>query len=199
MNKTYLLVLGLFFFYQNVGAQVDTVPPALVCKNILPVDLSDHCYGYLKVQALVDTVYDDSQYYELTYRKECTGEGFPSTDSLQFLAGDGTANVELWARDSTGNISSCKITLFFLDQGFCHTGSALFFTTAEGDGIDSVSTHVYGTNCLLDSMDYHVPTSVLGWGYGWMSWTPGYWSTWRNIMPAAGYSYDVVPSRNNDP
>ena len=39
------------------------VPPVLVCKNILLIHLSDFCLGYVKAQELIDTVYDDSQYY----------------------------------------------------------------------------------------------------------------------------------------
>jgi len=72
MNKIRLLVFGFLFFCQGVDAQVDTVPPVLVCKNILTIHFSDFCYGYLKAQELVDTVYDDSQYYDLTFRRECT-------------------------------------------------------------------------------------------------------------------------------
>ena len=195
MNKNYLLVFSLLFFYQSVAAQVDTLSPVLGCKNIHQVHLSNFCHGYLKVQDVVDTVYDDSQYYELSFRLECTGEGFPSTDSLLFLASDFSSNVEIWARDSTGNTSTCKMTMYFYAHAYCDGGASLLFTTPDWKGIDSVSTHVYGSNCLLDSLDYHIPTTA-PW---WHSWTPGNWISYAGFVPAAGYNDEVVPSRNNDP
>ena len=55
MNSIRTLFFALLFFCQNIGAQVDTVPPVLVCKNLPWIQLSDVCYGNVNVQELVDT------------------------------------------------------------------------------------------------------------------------------------------------
>ncbi len=197
MNKIRLLFFALLLFALNLDAQVDTVSPVLVCKNILVIHLNNFCFGYLKAQELLDTVYDDSQYYELALRKECTGDGFPPTDSLLFLANEFIPKVELWARDSTGNISTCAMTLYFPEDGFCDFGSSLRFTTLKGDGIDGVSTHIIGENCHQDSIDYQI-SDPIGVSSGWNSWSPGE-LTGGGFAPYAGYAYDITPARNDDP
>lgn len=198
MHKRLIPLFFLFLIAQNGRAQSDTVPPILVCQDILLVQLSDFCYGYVKAQNLVDTVYDDSQFYELTFRRVCTGDGFPATDSIIFLEPEFAPKIEVWARDSAGNTSTCTMTLVFHDSGMCDAGSNLKFTTKDGEGIDDVMTHIIGGHCSLDSVDYQIPGTP-GVGASWYSWTPGTWMSYFSLVPATGYEYEVFPSKNNDP
>ncbi|MFN0215655.1 MAG: dockerin type I domain-containing protein [Saprospiraceae bacterium] len=199
MYKILPLLSALLLLVQKIDAQIDTVPPELVCKNFPWIQLSDFCFGNVNVQELVDTVYDDSQYYELAFRKVCTGDGFPSTKELTFLESESLSKVELWARDSAGNTSTCEMRLYFHDSGFCDFGSSLDFFTSDGDGIDSVVTHVMGENCLHDSIDYQIAMTGIIFSSGWYSWMPGSWISYGGFAPVTGYNYDILPSRNNDP
>ena len=69
MPKTYLLLFALFLFCVNLEAQVDTVPPVLVCKNNISVTITPTCQVTVWASDLVDTVYDDAQPIELGIRK----------------------------------------------------------------------------------------------------------------------------------
>ncbi len=198
MNKTLPALFALLFFSQNLIAQVDTVPPTLVCKNLTWVSLGPQCFSTFFTTDFVDTVYDDSPVYELALRKACTGSGFPSDTSVFVDASEGFVTVDVWARDSSGNTSTCQVIFGLVDNGFCDPASSLFFKTRESDGIDSVFTHVIGSNCKSDSVDYRIPSNQ-SWGYLWNSWTAGQWMNYGGLVPAAGYTYDIIPSRNNDP
>ncbi len=200
MNKIRLLLFALLFLVQNLDAQVDTVPPVLVCKNLTVVLLGPLCYSTFYAVDYIDTVYDNSQYYELGLRKTCTGSGFPQHDLVFMDASEaGNVSVEVWARDSSGNTASCQTSFTLFDHnGNCDPASILTFKTPEQDGIDSVVTHVKGNNCQFDSIDYKIPSNQ-GWGISWFSSMPGRWLTSGGFVPAAGYTYDLIPARNNDP
>ena len=139
MNKIRIIIFVVLLFGQNLGAQTDTVPPVLVCKNVPWIQLSDVCFGNVNVQELVDTIYDDSQYYELAFRKKCTGDGFPSTEELSFLESESLSKVELWARDSAGNTSTCEMSLYFHDSGFCDFGSFPFNACNAGPLVSMIA------------------------------------------------------------
>jgi hypothetical protein len=70
-----------------------------------------------------------------------------------------------------------------------------FQTTLE-QGIDSVYVDVAGSNCLADSFGFQI------FSYCPAFWYPqlvGYYSQFGPISPTAGYTFSVVPSKNNLP
>lgn len=196
-----LLFLALLNFAPPATAQVDTVPPVLTCKANLPwVMIGQFCQTTLLASEFIDSIADNSSYYELGVRKACTGTGFPAQNIVNYYANEfGPQKVEIWAKDSSGNTSNCEVPLFIADfTGICDPGSGLSFRTVEGDGIDSVFTRITGQNCNFDSVNYQIPDSV-GWGYFWESWTPGSWMNYGSFVPSAGYTFDIIPYQNLDP
>ena len=200
MSKLIYPLLCLLFFTQNLDAQVDTVPPVLVCKDINLVFLGATCYLQLFASDLVDTVYDDSQYHEIGMRKKCTGSGFTAQQTIAYTASEqGPQTLEIWGRDSSGNTSHCEIEVNVVDNaGICDPASDIRLRTPKNQGIDSVSTSIRGSNCVGDTIDYKVGYTG-GIGSFWFSWDPGNWMTYGGMVPSAGYQYEVVPSRNDRP
>jgi hypothetical protein len=117
MKKRYLFAALLFFQAFTTGAQIDTVPPTLVCKNSFGDFI--FCFSNIYGHAFLDTVYDNSNGpVDIRLRRECVGTGFPENDNLVF--GPGSINfLEIWARDAAGNTASCPCLFMALDQGFC--------------------------------------------------------------------------------
>jgi hypothetical protein len=199
MNKFYLSLFALFLFCQNLEAQVDTVPPVLVCKQWPALMLGPMCYLTLQASDFVDTVYDNSQYYQLSVRKKCTGTGFPEQNWILFDASEGYGIVEVWARDSSGNTTVSDLSFFIYDgSGFCDPGSSIRYRTRKQQDLDSVVTTVNGSNCMADTIDYRIPSNM-GLGVGWWASPPGNWMVYGALVPSAGYTYEIIPARNNDP
>lgn len=181
-------------------AQTDTIAPTLICKGDSHFIMDQFCTTEFTAEDLIDSVSDNSQYYELGIRKACTGVGFPEYNSITFYIGEtALPGTEIWARDSSGNTATCTIDLFILDNGFCDPGSRLYFKTVDNnDPIDGVYTQIKGQNCQMDSLDYRIPGNS-SYGAFWFSSQTGLWMSYFCFAPSVGYNYDISPDRNDNP
>lgn len=197
MNKIFIPLFAFLFFSKMLVAQVDTVPPVVVCKQDL--NLITLLYYYATAVELLDTSYDNTNgMLELGVRKVCTGDGFPENkSSVLFLVNElGPQTVEVWARDGAGNVNSCFSTVF-IDIGSSDPGSSLRIISPENEGVDNVTTFVKGSHCYYDydSVDYQIPNNF-GW---WPSGISGQWMTYSPIVYHAGYNLTVTPTKNINP
>lgn len=195
MNRITFPLFAFLLFSKTLLAQVDTMPPVIVCNN----NSTLVALSYINVTStdFLDTFYDNtSGFLELGVRKVCTGSGFPENkSSVIFVINEyGNQTVEVWARDTTGNTTSCLSTVF-IDIGSSDPGSSLYFFTPDNEGIDSVTTFVKGSHCYYDSIDYQIPNDQ---GL-WTSWAPGYWMTYRPMVLHAGYNFTAYPIKNINP
>lgn len=194
MNKFYLPLFALFLFCQNLEAQVDTVPPVLVCSNNISVTITPTCLVTVWASDVVDTVYDDTQPIELGIRKPCVGSGFPSKKSTTFTSSyEGTQTVEVWARDNSGNSTSCTTTIWVQNFGSCEGWSYVdfFAYTPKDESINQVKIKIDGQNCLGDTVDIDGITDKL------LSPITAYYKCYE--YPKPGYDLIIEPSRNFDP
>jgi Dockerin type I domain len=199
MHKIYLLLFALFLFSQNLDAQVDTVPPVLVCKQWPSINLAPQCYTTLWAIDMVDSVYDDdTQPVQLGIRKRCTGSGFSQQNHIEFTANEyGAQPIEVWAKDNSGNTTVCFTTVLVGDSnGNCDPGFTMRFVTPLEAGIDSIFIDVKGSNCLLDSFEYQL------FAYNSESFPPflqGIYSEFSSVSRAVGSNFTVTPVKNNRP
>jgi hypothetical protein len=202
MKTTLLLLFAALLQAPTLSAQTDTIPPTLLCKTIPTVLLGPFCIVMLSPSEFIDTVYDNSPFVELGIRKSCTGSGFPTNNTVLYDAGEqGSQSVEIWARDSSGNTSSCRSSFSLLDLGICDPASFLRFKSPKNKALRKVNTRISGSNCLLDTLDFIIPTLPPEFSPGstWFEQSPGTWMNYGGIVPAAGYQYEVAPFRNMDP
>ena len=198
MKKILLLIFALLLFRQVLDAQTDTVPPVLICKHWESIGLGPLCFFSLSAADFIDTVYDNSQSFELGIRKTCTGTGFPPQSSIMFYASEqGYQSIEIWARDMSGNTTSCAHSFFVGDGiGNCDALFGLRFVTDLEEGIDHVWVDIEGVNCLNDSLAYQIFAFI-------PDWLPpsfmAYYSQFGSIAPSAGYNFQVSPSKNETP
>ena len=191
-------LFALFFFIQGLNAQIDTLPPVLICKTQVAFVINPTCYATVLAESFIDTVYDDTQLLELAIRKKCVGSGFPSTSYISFGANElGSQVVEIWARDNTGNTTSCIVNINVGDYvGNCDPSLTIYFGTVSQSGIDSVFADIRGTNCELDSFNYSIFASIPDWIPTILQ---GYYSAFSSISPAAGYDVEIIPYKNDNP
>lgn len=199
MNK---ILLPLFLFcclLQPLDAQVDTVPPVLVCKQYSSIGLF-MCNLTLSASDLIETLSDDNTptgQIQVGVRKSCVGAGFPENKThVNYSNGNdyGYQTVEVWARDHAGNVS-VGYSNFMLQEppGWCclpsnPTGIA---HTIAGDAINAVKFNIRGQNCLADTVDVEgFSSNFFTFDYVFQSWEG----------PARpGYDFSVTPSKNDDP
>jgi len=200
MNKMIFPLFAFLFFSKMLVAQVDTVPPVLVCKNTVTVNIGQNCYKNLWVTDFIDGVSDNlspNTNIELGLRRFCAGTGFPVSESIRFTADDFEVNtIEAWARDSAGNTDSCLISVEIYDPtGTCAPSSwpKVWANTPDDKGIIGVNIEVEGYHCLYDSTHCQKMTALFP----------------NSIFPFAlidscffgngfGYSFNMTPTKNTN-
>jgi hypothetical protein len=198
MHPSKLPFLFLLFLTQSVVAQIDTLPPTLVCKSNIVASLFPTCMGTLTASNIIESVSDESQPIELGVRKRCTGTGFPLKDKVTYGGEElGVRWAEVWARDPFGNTTSCTTIVYVNDYpGFCDAGFSIRFETILTEGIDSIHATIKGRNCELDT--FETPIFV----YNFPSNPPssqGNYFRYGPPAPEAGYQFDITPTKNINP
>lgn len=196
MNRFTIPLFIILFFSKSLAAQVDTVPPVLVCKNIPDITVYGICAGALWVSDFVDTVYDDistAQNIQLGIRKQCTGSGFPENSTSLNASVYETLRLEIWAKDANGNTSSCQINTYVGDiSGACDPGYSFLahlpINDANDNGIAHVDFHVTGANCTADSVDIQINSG-----------NEAFYSQFGILIPTAGYNTIVTANKNINP
>ena len=195
MNKICFPLFALFLFCQKIDAQVDTVPPVLVCKNQVVANIGGTCLVTVWAADLVDTVYDNnSAIIELGLRKPCVGTGFPLKNFSYFTSTMlGTQSVELWARDNSGNTTSCTTTILVSTfNGSCGAGSITIGAyTLKAESIDSVKIEIEGQNCLADTVDIEAYTTN--------DWSFDSYFYCQECPLYPGYDLSIKASKDNRP
>lgn len=169
MKKT---LLSLFFlgFMGSTMAQTDTVPPTLVCKNqYVPTDVRMYeCWSTVPAINLLDTVYDDTNGpIALGMQYDCKTTGFPMDSFLTFYTG--SRLVEVWAKDSAGNTSSCVARVTIYEQGFCDPGFYQYkVTTPEWRSLPNTTIIVDSGNCIFDSIHFELHTTATNGQYEYL-------------------------------
>jgi Cohesin domain/Dockerin type I domain len=99
---------------QAVVTVRDTTRPKLVLRSNITATLNEPT-GTLNAQQLVSSVTDNCSALnkiQLGMRKVGTGLGFPTSSTLTLACKDtGKVNIEIWARDSSGNTESKTTTI----------------------------------------------------------------------------------------
>ena len=191
MNRFTFPLFAFLSFFQSLNAQVDTVPPVVVCKPALDIPVNIPCFATVWPSDFIVSATDDSSLPVQTgIRKSCTGDGFPENGSyLIFTAAEwGTARVECWARDAAGNTGSCTMTIFVSDAaGSCDPSYTIRTAMPSGSGIQNAMIDVAGANCWGDSLKSLYETWLDGaiTGFGFIS------------LP--GYNTGVTPEKNVNP
>ncbi len=139
----------LFAFSVSLHAQQDTIPPFLVCHNNLSVNLPANCALTIWATDFIDASVPNHEYNYLQFgiRRRCAGTGFPeNTYSLDFSVCElGLVPIEVWARDTAGNTSSCHINVIIQSPaGSCDPFNYLTTNTPSGNGIVHTKIDVLG-------------------------------------------------------
>ena len=196
MNKMIFPLIAFLFFSKMLVAQVDTVPPVLVCKSSIDVGTLFLCVMPVYPIDLIDSLTDNTQMpIEIGIRKACTGSGFPldalnmPITTVTFTWGDwGEQAAEVWARDAAGNVTSCITPVYVFDPtGSCDPFIKITTNTPAQQGIHNVNIGVKGNHCYWGPFDYQVST------YTW-----GYWEGISNLAPT-GSEITITPSKNINP
>lgn len=194
MNRITFPLFAFLLFSNILVAQVDTVPPVIMCKQILEVPPLYTCGGTYWVADFVDTMYDDQSSYQniqLGIRKKCTGSGFPENSTQIHGEILEPLNLEIWARDTAGNTSFCHVNTIVSDpSGVCDPGFGVDVSMPTNQGIKNVSVVVKGGNCLGDSLGLNFISIVTNQN--------GHWSSFGSTT-RPGYTTHITPSKNINP
>ncbi|MBL7809104.1 MAG: hypothetical protein JNN28_14890 [Saprospiraceae bacterium] len=205
MKKYIPLCISLLLSSASILAQTDSIPPVLVCRDTFTIDIifdNLECRSTASLHQLVLDVSDNSGAVQLGLRRQCMGSGFPPDTTAVFTSDDvGVKTVEIWARDSAENYSSCTSNIV-LNGGYggCDPLNWAFqFQNQEDFGIMNVQAQILAYNCQGDTVRMTGP-------YG-PGTNPNYWSyhidgilAYRGyIAPEAGYTIEIVPFRNDNP
>lgn len=162
--KKSITLIGLFLCFLSLQAQVDTVPPVLVCtaEDSYTLLVSG---GMLTIWAddYIESVTDDqSQNIEIGMRKSCTGTGFPEHQNALLFAWETVGRLEIWARDEAGNTSVCylEFDLFFIvtEQGMTEFQTlTVAHDTVAAQPIWNVDYTAIATNCFSDTVTLQLP------------------------------------------
>ncbi|MCB9343257.1 MAG: hypothetical protein H6576_06150 [Lewinellaceae bacterium] len=178
-----------FFAIVELSAQADTVPPVLVCKNLVTVNLSLPQISFWPEPAFYDTLYDNqSTHIELGIRKVCTGSGFPM-DTLVTYYLFGRYGLEIWARDEAGNSSHCLVNLEITDYPPTHDPGSLWVVVKTED-----NKAVIGTKVALNS--YHCYDGPLNLE---MNIFQASGSNSFYYIPEPGTNYEINASKVDEP
>ncbi len=196
-----LLAFSLFScFFSAVSAQVDTVPPVLVCLNNLQVNLQPTCSVSIWASDFLDTSSPINEYNYLQFgiRRRCAGIGFPENkNSLSFSACElGLNPIEVWARDTAGNTSSCQVNVIIESPaGNCDPFNYLTTNTPSGEGILHTKVAVLGiSDCYMDTIAMEYSTYLFS--------GPGVQAAgfhYNCFFTPPGYTTSVTPSKTINP
>jgi len=196
MNKMIFPLFAFLFFSKMLVAQVDTVPPVIVCEQDLTVHVG-LCFSTVWASDLINTFSDDFtplNEIEIGVRKPCTGNGFPEDKlSVIFSINEmGIWEVEVWARDNAGNTNSCSASVGVYDpDGSCDPSpTAVWVRTPAGLGIKDVMVDGGGFNCKGDTFSlssYHILTQANGG------------TDHFDFIRIPGYNSQITPSKNINP
>jgi len=198
--KKLLAFLFLCSISGSLLAQVDTVPPVLVCNNNLAVNLLATCAVSIWATDLIDLSLPNNEYNFLQFgiRRRCTGSGFPeNTYSLSFYACDlGLQPMEVWARDTAGNTSSCHVNVIIQSPaGNCDPFNYLTTNTPSGNGILHTKVDVLGiSDCFMDTIAMEYSTLAFP---GPFSLGAGF--QYNCFFTPPGYTTSVTPSKTINP
>ncbi len=206
MKKYIPLYISVLLSSFRLLAQTDNIPPVLVCRDTFTIDIifdNLECMSTASIHQLVLDASDNSGFVQLGLRRPCMGSGFPLDTTAVFLYLDaGIQTVEIWARDSAENYSSCtsKVVLNGGYGGCDPSGWAIQCQNHEDFGIINVQAQMLAYNCLGDTVRTTGP-------YG-PGTNPNYWSynidgilgfQWWYLPIGAGYTIEIVPFRNDNP
>jgi len=158
MNRLAPLLFICFFSTDVLFAQVDTIPPVLMCS----AQSNYHGFGGLLTlwaPQFIDSLSDDqSENIEVAIRKSCTGDGFPEGMQYVVFTWETQCNVDIWARDEAGNTSTC--TMGFMVNNHSEPLEISIRTqtvshdTVAAQNIWHVIYHADAVNCLSDSLSF---------------------------------------------
>ena len=155
--KTLFLLCITWLSTVAATAQVDTVPPTIVCKSE-PVMVFTQPIGYLSLIStaeFLDTLYDDtSADIEKGIRKACVSTGFPIPNDPVIFYQLGRFAIEVWAKDQAGNTSSCICEILVDDNnGTVEPNyTSVVHLTSQDEPIGEVTVVLEGYHCYLDSI-----------------------------------------------
>ena len=196
MNRLFFPLFAFSLFSKMLAAQVDTMPPVVICKQglILPIQPTGMVSAW--ASDFIDTAYDNtSPNLEFGIRKICTGSNFPENNTgVNFTINEYAGQtLEVWVRDAAGNTAVCFSTLnIFIDQ--YDPGASIDFFTPGNEGIDSATIRVKGEHCYYGAIDHTIPGDIVG-----SSPVNGLLSWFGAVVPAAGYNFAVTPSKSIQP
>lgn len=147
-------MVSLIAFQSPLSAQIDTIPPVLICKTLPSIFVSNTCLTTAWTSDLLESVTDDNGPIELGLRVKGTGDGFPNQNSVTVgYSGAGLFHTELWAKDPAGNTASCNIELLVQDNlGICEPGHYIQSRAVWDTYLDSVYFNHFASNCFLDTI-----------------------------------------------
>ncbi|MBL7826583.1 MAG: hypothetical protein JNJ57_08140 [Saprospiraceae bacterium] len=186
MKQTTALLL-LTVLSCRLAAQTDTIPPVIQCKQNLSTTIQPTGLITLWAADFVDTVYDNSTLpVELGVRKPCMGTGFPEQNSVTHFY-VGWPQVEVWAKDQSGNTSSCLARVLIGDLGNTEPPMMHFtVVTPEDQHISEVLLKVFATHCTEGNFELDVVTQAMWWGA----------AIWDAPEPGAGVTISASKSLN---
>ena len=148
-------------------------PTATVNANVFVSSVSDNCSALNKIQ--------------LGVRKVGTGLGFPNANTVTFTCKDtGLVNLELWARDSSGNAETKTITINLKSNvGVCPTIVITPATPMIMGGIRTEGGKAIAANVSLNGGNTPSPVMVKSSDFKFENLT-------------RGGSYTLTPVRDTD-
>lgn len=190
-----ILLLFLAGLSQPAFAQVDTVPPQLICKSQITANAAFLGYVLVPDTSFIESVTDNATppaSIELGIRKSCTGTGFPENIHFVIYNCDWYSfhTVDLWARDAAGNVTTCSSKILLQDLlGNCDPQFLLAAVLANDPYkyIDQVDFQAGSYNCLGDTFQ----TDLLALN--------GPYSSYGTFLPDAGYNSKVIAAKNINP
>lgn len=168
----------------------------MVCASFPAFTLDMNCSLVVNASDLVDSLSDNQASglpLELGLRKLCTGTGFPENQTfLTFNASEiGGGGLELWARDASGNTSTCEIYVVIYEPGNCDPGSLVTALMPDNRGIPGVKIHAVSIYCTGDSTVWSY--------YPIITDAYGYWSSLGLTIGSVGANTYVTPSKKTNP
>lgn len=191
MHQLAIPLFSALFFCQALVAQTDTVPPHLVCRA--PQYFTTFmCVEKFKASDFIETLSDaGSGVANLGLRKVCTGTGFPAQDSILYIFGEyGTQlEVEVWARDHSGNESVCT-AIASVHSPNCDPGSTVVTTTQWGLPLPAVEVDVQRSRCngMPSPWDLPIVTDA-----------QGFWGQFGAVLAYVGFNTTVRPKKASKP
>ncbi|MBL7826584.1 MAG: hypothetical protein JNJ57_08145 [Saprospiraceae bacterium] len=198
--KTPFCILYLLLFSVNSNAQIDTLPPTLVCKQQLVINYTGQdCAAEVFASECIESISDNSSdSISLGIRIACSGEGFPENKPFDLGEIENITKFEIWARDQSGNVSTCNSSAVVHSQtAICDPSINLVAQTSDQDGINNTEFLVENIRCNDTTRRYFV-TNEEGYYYQFLirlkfideklRVTPS-----KNINPLNGVTtYDLV-------